>query len=52
MANVEDLPYNGESSSDSGAFVRYREDVQRGKSLLQLIGDSYFIKSPSVADVG
>ena len=37
MSKVEDLSYRGESSSDVRAFERYREDVQRGKGLLQLL---------------
>lgn len=34
---VEHLPYQGESSSDRFAYERYRDEVKRGKSLLQLI---------------
>ena len=34
---VEHLPYQGESPADRAAYERYREEVKRGKSLLQLI---------------
>jgi len=39
MANnrIEHLPYQGESASDRFAYERYREEVKRGKSLLQLL---------------
>ncbi len=35
--SVERLPYQGESPADRLAFEQYLNDVQRGKSLLQLI---------------
>jgi hypothetical protein len=34
---VERLPYQGESAADRLAFEKYLDDVQRGKSLLQLM---------------
>jgi hypothetical protein len=34
---VERLPYQGESASDRLAYEKYLQDVERGKSLLQLI---------------
>lgn len=34
---VERLPYQGESPADRLAFEQYLNDVERGKSLLQLI---------------
>ena len=34
---VERLPYQGESSTDRAAYQRYLNDVQRGKTLLQLL---------------
>jgi hypothetical protein len=34
---VERLPYQGESPADRLAYQQYLDDVQRGKSLLQLI---------------
>ncbi|HEY6338828.1 MAG TPA: hypothetical protein VIW68_10065 [Candidatus Sulfotelmatobacter sp.] len=34
---VERLPYQGESQADRSAYQKYLDDVQRGKSLLQLI---------------
>ncbi|PYP91723.1 MAG: hypothetical protein DMG65_06665 [Candidatus Angelobacter sp. Gp1-AA117] len=33
---VEHLPYRGESPKDNFAFQRYRDEIARGKSLLQL----------------
>ena len=35
--SVERLPYQGESPADRLAFEQYLNDVQRGKSLLQLL---------------
>ncbi|HEY3974932.1 MAG TPA: hypothetical protein VGM18_18135 [Candidatus Sulfotelmatobacter sp.] len=35
--SVERLPYQGESASDRLAYENYLKDVERGKSLLQLI---------------
>ena len=32
----ESLPYNGESAQDRLAYARYLEDVERGKTALQL----------------
>jgi hypothetical protein len=34
---MEHLPYRGESASDRFAYERYRDEVKRGKSLLQLM---------------
>jgi hypothetical protein len=34
---VERLPWQGESASDRLAYEKYLQDVERGKSLLQLI---------------
>ena len=34
---MEHLPYQGESASDRLAYERYREEIKRGKSLLQLM---------------
>ena len=34
---MEHLPYKGESASDRLAYERYREEIKRGKSLLQLM---------------
>jgi hypothetical protein len=34
---IEHLPYSGESPSDRYAYERYREEVKRGKNLLQLM---------------
>jgi len=34
---MEHLPYQGESASDRFAYERYREEIKRGKTLLQLI---------------
>ena len=36
-AKMEHLPYQGESASDRLAYERYREEIKRGKSLLQLM---------------
>src|ERR1700756_3946383 len=35
--SVERLPYQGESADDRTAYESYLKDLQRGKSLLQLI---------------
>ncbi len=39
MANntYEHLPYRGESPADRLAYTRYLDEIQRGKSLLQLL---------------
>jgi hypothetical protein len=34
---IEHLPYRGESPSDRFAYERYRDEIKRGKSLLQLM---------------
>jgi len=34
---MERLPYQGESATDRFAYERYRDDIARGKSLLQLL---------------
>jgi hypothetical protein len=34
---LEHLPYQGESASDRFAYERYREEIKRGKTLLQLM---------------
>lgn len=33
---MEHLPYDGQSPQDQAAFAQYKQDLQRGKSLLQL----------------
>ena len=34
---MEQLPYSGESSKDRLAFLRYQDEIRRGKNLLQLM---------------